>query len=71
MPKKRKTKEEKVKSGYRLENFKLQVTETSARRDVQEFAYLGKDYVRKDLTKTFVFSLIIVGLLILAKKYLG
>lgn len=71
MPKKRKTKEEKVKSGYRLENFKLHVAESAARRDTQEFAYLSKDYVKKDLTKTVVFSLVIVSLLLFAKKYLG
>ncbi len=68
---KKKTREEKIKSAYRLQNFKLRVGEVQARRDVQEFGYLSKEYVRKDLTKTVIFSLVIVVLLIIAKKYLG
>lgn len=67
MPKKRKTREEKVKTGYRLENFKLREEETRDRRDVGEFAYLSKQYVVKDLAKTIFFSCIILGLIMFAK----
>jgi len=70
MPKKRKTKEEKIKSGYRLEGFKLQVEESQKRRDVQEFGYLSKEYVRKDLTKTVLYTMVVVVLLFVAKSYL-
>lgn len=68
---KKKTKEEKIKSTYRLKNFKVQVAEVQARKDVEEFSYLSKDYVRKDLSKTAFFSLIVIILLLVAKKYLG
>lgn len=68
---KRKTKEQKIQSGYRLKNFKLAATERSIAKDVSEFSYLSSKYVIKDLTKTFIFTMIIVGLLILAKIKLG
>lgn len=71
MPKKDKTREEKVKSSYRLQDFKLKVAEVQARRDATEFGYLSKEFVRKDLTKTIIFSLVIVSLLFLAKRYFG
>jgi hypothetical protein len=71
MPKKRKTKEEKIKSGYRLENFKLNAEVREVRKEVEEFGYLDKNYVRRDLTRTIIFSLVIVGLLLAAKLYLG
>lgn len=71
MPKKRKTREEKIKSGYRLQNFKLKLEENREKKDQEEFGYLAKDYVRKDLTKTMIYSLIVIVLLFLAKKYLG
>lgn len=67
---KRKTREEKVKSTYRLQNFKLQVAEVEARKDVQEFGYLSKEYVRKDLTRTVAYSAVIVTLLFLATRYI-
>lgn len=69
MPKKRKTREEKVRTGYRLENFKLREEETRERKDVGEFAYLSKQYVVKDLARTVLYSLVILGLLFLAKQY--
>lgn len=71
MPKQRKTREEKIKSQYRLKDFSLQVKETQARKDKEEFSYLSSEYVVKDLTKTLVFTIIIVILLFVAKKYLG
>ena len=71
MSKKKKTREEKIKSSYRLKNFNLNLGETQAKKDVEEFAYLKKDFVKKDLMKTVIFSVLIVLLLVLAKKYLG
>lgn len=71
MPKKKKTREEKVKSSYRLHNFTLEIQDVQARKDVQEFGYLSKEFVRKDLTKTITYSFVIIGLLLAAKRYLG
>lgn len=71
MSKKNKTKKEKIKSGYRLQNFRLNLEEAQGKKDVEEFTYLQKDFVKKDLTKTVVFSALIVILLLVAKKYLG
>lgn len=71
MPKKIKTREEKIRSSYRLQDFKLKIAEVQARRDVAEFGYLSKEFVRKDLTKTVLYSAIIIGLLFLAKRYFG
>lgn len=68
---KKKTKEEKIRSGYRLANWRLKADEQRQKRDTEEFGYLSKDYVRKDLTKTVVISIVIVGFLLLAKRYLG
>ncbi len=65
----RKTREEKVKSSYRLQNFKLQVAERAAQRDVDEFGYLAKKYVAKDLSRTLLFSVIVVGLIVGAKVW--
>jgi len=70
MPKKRKTKEEKVRSSYRLGNFRLREEEQREKKDAREFGYLSKDHVGKDLGKTLLFSALIVGLLVIAKKYL-
>jgi hypothetical protein len=63
----KKTKAEKIESGYRLKNFKLASSERTAVKDANEFSYLSSEYVVKDLTKTLVFTAIIVGLLFLAK----
>lgn len=67
----KKTREEKVKSAYRLQNFRLQAEERVAVKDASEFGYLSSNYVVKDLTKTGIFTLLILGLLLLAKRYLG
>ena len=72
----KKTRAEKIESGYRLANFKLSTHGGSAlgraaTRDASEFGYLSSEYVVKDLTKTFVYTVVVVGLLILAKQYLG
>jgi hypothetical protein len=70
MPKTRKTKEEKIKSQYRLQNFKLAASERTEVKDANEFAYLSSEYVVKDLSRTFLFTLIVVGILITAKMWL-
>jgi hypothetical protein len=66
-----KTREEKIQSGYRLQNFKLKAEGITAAKDVSEFSYLSSEYVKKDLRKTIVFTLIILGLLFFAKIKLG
>lgn len=67
----KKTRAEKIESGYRLKNFKLASSERVAVKDANEFSYLSSEYVAKDLVKTLIFTAIIVGLLILAKIKLG
>lgn len=67
----KKTRAEKIESGYRLTNFKLAASERTAVKDASEFGYLSSEYVVKDLTKTFVFTVIIVGLLVWAMMRLG
>lgn len=67
----KKTREEKIKSGYRLHNFSLKLVEHQIRKDVQEFGYLSSEYVGKDLTKTLFYTIVILGLLVLAKTYLS
>lgn len=71
MSKVRKTREEKIQSGYRLQNFKISTTERAAAKDISEFSYLASNYVISDLMKTLLFTAIIVGLLVLAKIKLG
>lgn len=68
---KRKTREEKIQSGYRLRNFKLAASERTSVKDASEFGYLSSEYVVKDLTRTAIFTAVIVVLLILAKMKLG
>jgi hypothetical protein len=63
----KKTKAEKIESGYRLKNFKLASSERTAVKDANEFSYLSSEYVAKDLMKTLIYTVIIVGLLVLAK----
>lgn len=69
--KKRKTRQEKIQSGYRLQNFKLAASERTEVKDANEFSYLSSEYVKQDLTKTLICTTIVVILLILAKRYLG
>ena len=71
MSKTRKTREEKIRSAYRLQNFRLQVGERVAVNDANEFGYLASEYIVKDLTKTGIFTLLILGLLLLAIMRLG
>ena len=59
-----KTREEKVKSAYRLQNFSLKIKEKQIEKDRNEFGYLSSHYVVKDLTKTLLYSLIILVLLV-------
>lgn len=67
---KKKTREEKIRSAYRLQNFRLKVEDSRTKKDVEEFGYLSKTYVRKDLMKTVIFSVIILTLLLLSKRFL-
>jgi len=71
MPKKRKTKQEKIVSQYRLKDFRLKAEQASSRRDVDEFGYLSVKFVQKDLFKTVLLSTLIIGLLFFAKAHLG
>lgn len=71
MPKAKKTREEKVRSAYRLQNFKLDTAQVAQRKDREEFGYLSSSYVKQDLLKTLLYTLIIVGLLLFAKLKLG
>jgi hypothetical protein len=64
---KRKTREEKIQSGYRLKNFKIAASERTTAKDVSEFGYLSSEYIVKDLMKTLLYTAVIVGLLVLAK----
>ncbi len=66
-----KTREEKIKSAYRLQNFSLKVAEKQIEKDRNEFGYLSSHYVVKDLTKTLLYSLVVLTLLLLARQYLG
>lgn len=67
----KKTRAEKIESGYRLKNFKIAASERTAVKDANEFGYLSSEYVGKDLTKTFLYTAIIVALLMLAKMNIG
>ncbi len=68
---KRKTRSEKIESGYRLKNFKLAVGERTVVKDASEFGYLSSEYIVKDLMKTLLYTAMIVGLLVLAKMRLS
>lgn len=66
-----KTREEKVKTAYRLQNFSLKIKEKQIEKDRNEFGYLSSHYVVKDLTKTLLYSVVILALLLVARQYLG
>ena len=68
---KQKTREEKIKSAYRLQNFSLKLAEKQVEKDRNEFGYLSSHYVLKDLTKTLLYSVVILVLLVVAKRYIG
>lgn len=67
----KKTKAEKIESGYRLQNFRLAVNDRVQAKDVSEFGYLSREYVVKDLTKTLAYTTVILGLLVFAEMQLG
>ena len=71
MSKVRKTREEKIESGYRLKNFKIVAGERMAVKDANEFGDLSSEYVVKDLSKTLLYTAIILGLLVLARQFLS
>lgn len=67
----KKTREEKIQSGYKLKKFKIAAAERSIIKDANEFSYLSSEYVVGDLTRTLIYTAVIVSLLILAKIKLG
>lgn len=67
----KKTRAEKIESGYRLQNFRLAASERTATKDANEFGYLSSEYVVKDLLKTLVYTVVIVAILVWAKIRLG
>lgn len=70
MPKKRKTKAEKVASTYRLEQFKLKGTDIiEKKRERREFAYLSREYVVSDLKRSVLFSLLIILIEVVVARY--
>ena len=71
MPKKRKTRKEKEKVVYHLESALLGQVKKREQRVKEEFAYLEAKYIKKDLLKTFWYSVLVFGLILAAKKYLG
>jgi hypothetical protein len=67
----KKTRAEKIQTGYRLQHFRLQVKDIQTQRDATEFGYLSREYVGRDLLKTVTYSLLIIVLLFVARAYLG
>jgi len=68
---KKRTRKEKERVKYHLEGSLLRTQAKWQEKDKQEFAYLEAKYIKKDLTKTFVYSLLMLLILFLAKWYLG
>jgi hypothetical protein len=66
-----KTKAEKAKSAYRLSDFRIKESERAEVKDQKNFGYLDSSYVIKDLRKTVLVSLLMFGLIFVAKQYLG
>ncbi len=71
MPTKRKTRKQKERIQYHLETNLLQVQHRWQTKDRQEFAYLEAKYIKKDLLKTFFYSLLMLAILLIAKWRLG
>ena len=68
---KKKTRKEKERIKYHLEGILLKQKEKMQERDREEFGYLEAKYIRKDLIKTVVYSLVILGLIFVAKRFFG
>lgn len=66
-----KTREEKIKSAYRLHDFRLAEGERQEVKDQTEFGYLDSSFVGKDLLKTVLVSVVMVAIIVFATKYLG
>ncbi len=66
-----KTREEKIKSAYRLKDFKIVEEARHEQKDASEFAYLDSSFVKKDLTRTIVVSAVMIALIVAAKRFLG
>lgn len=66
----KKTRAEKIESGYRLKNFSIAASERTAIKDANEFSYLSSKYVISDLAKTFLYTTIVLLILAYAKMKL-
>ncbi len=71
MPAKRKTRKQKERIKYHLEGNLLRHHQKIEAQEKQAFSYLEAKYVKKDLLKTFTYSLLMLGILFLAKRYLN
>lgn len=59
--KKRKTREQKAKTQYRLQEFTIKAGKVKDRKDLQAFGYLSSDYIKGDLKKTVAYSFLIIA----------
>ena len=66
--KKRKTKAEKVKTSYRIDDFVVREEEMVTRMDDDNFGYLSKEYIGKDISKTVLFSVVIVLIIVFLSR---
>lgn len=66
-----KTREEKIKTAYKLHDFRIAEENRQEVKDANTFAYLDARFVRGDLLKTVVVSTLMVVIILLAQRYLG
>ena len=70
MAKKRRTKAEKVRSSYKLKDFRVRETrDFETKKDAREFGYLSREYVGGDLKRSVMFSLIIILIEVVIARY--
>lgn len=70
MAKGRRTRSEKEKAVYRWEKAETKTRVVEEKREVAEFGYLSKNYIRKDLLKSVVASLVIIAVEIYLSRVL-
>jgi len=63
----KKTKKEKIQSGYRLKNFRIEEGKKREVRDVETFGYLDSRYIVKDLLKTLIVSFLMIAIILVVK----
>lgn len=66
----KKTRKEKEKVRYHLKSTLLNVEKKWEEKDKSEFAYLEARFVKKDLIKTVVYSLLMLMILLVARLVL-